>query len=263
MQDIVATTVLNERLEPCYWLLRLGMDNTPPVKPGQFAMVKPRGQAEPILRRALAIYRAGPGSVDFVYQVLGRGTQALTHLRPGHEVEVLLPLGNGFELTDDVPARHARVVMGGVGSAGLLMLAAELAARGGPVTVYYGGRTQYDLPGWRDFEGLGLTVIYTTDDGSRGEHARVTVPLERDLGGAAGPSTIYACGPWPMMARTAEIARTHSIPCFVSLESHMACGFGICVACVVEVVEGCMPSPFKYQKVCTEGPIFPAGAIRW
>src|SRR5205085_7566594 len=112
---------------------------------------------------------------------------------------------------------------------------------------------------------IGCPVVYATDDGSKGEHGFVTAPLAREIDGPApaGGWAIYSCGPWPMMARVAAMAEERSIPCWSSLEAPMGCGFGICVACVVETREGAFAGPFKYQKVCTEGPIFPSEAIVW
>lgn len=265
MRDYVAVAEQNRAIDPGYFALRVRLDDAPAVLPGQFAMVKPHGLSDPILRRAFAVYRVEGKSVEFVYQVLGRGTQALTLLKPGDPVDVLLPLGNTFPLEPVVDdGRRALVVIGGVGSASVLTLVEELLRRGADVTVLFGGRTREHLPGWRDFDALGCRVLYTTDDGSRGERGFVTTVLERELDpGAAASSVIYHCGPWPMMARVAAIAEARGVPSYASLEAPMACGIGICVACVVETREGHFRGPFKYQKVCTEGPIFPSEAIVW
>ena len=263
MQDITATVEFNRPLGPGYFHLRVRLGDAIACLPGQFAMVKPTGLVEPILRRALAIHRAEGDAVEFIYLVLGRGLEALARLREGDSVDVLVPLGNTYPLEPVVDeGRRALLVAGGVGSPALFMLAAQLVERGSDVTVLFGGRTSRDLPGLEDFESLGCPVVVTTDDGSRGERGFVTLPLERELASGRA-AVVYTCGPWPMMARAAALAREHDAACYVSLEANMACGFGICVACVVEVCEGSFAPPFKYQKVCTEGPVFPGEAIVW
>ncbi len=265
MKDLAGTVEFNRQLAPRYYHIRLRLSEQVDVLPGQFAMLRPAALAEPILRRALAIHRAEDASVEFIYLVLGQGLEALSRIREGERVDVLCPLGNTYPTESVIDeGRRAVIVAGGVGSPALFMLASELVGRGADVRVYFGGRTKHDLPALDEFEALGCPVTVTTDDGSAGERGFVTVPLERDLALAGREaSVVYACGPWPMMARVSEIAAGHAAKCYVSLEARMACGFGICVACVVEVCEGSFAPPFKYQKVCTEGPVFPAEAIVW
>jgi dihydroorotate dehydrogenase electron transfer subunit len=266
MRDVTAIAESNREVDPGYFLLRVRAPEPFDVLPGQFAMVKPRDAAEPILRRALALYRRERDSVEFLYQRLGRGTEALSRVRPGDAVEALMPLGNTFPVRHAIEeGRRALVVTGGVGSASVLMLTETLVARGADVRVLFGGRSAHHLPGSRDFDALGCPVVYTTDDGSRGERGFVTAALGRELDGPEPPRgwVVYTCGPWPMMAAVAGLAAARGVPCYASLEAPMACGFGICVACVVETREGAFPGPFRYQKVCTEGPVFPAEAIVW
>jgi len=266
MKDVTARVEYNRELSPGFFQIRLRLPEPVAVLPGQFAMVKPRGLEEPILRRALAIHRADEGAVEFIYLVLGRGLEALGRLDEGDFADVLLPLGNTYPTAPALEeGRRALVVAGGVGAPALFMLAEQLVANGADCRVLFGGRTAEGLPGLDDFASLGCPVTTTTDDGSAGERGFVTAPLERELAGEPPERgwVVYTCGPWPMMARVAALAREREVPCYVSLEASMACGFGICVACVVEVCEGSFAPPFKYQKVCTEGPVFPAEAIVW
>ena len=266
MRDLTTTVEFNRPLGPGFYHLRLRMGEEVAVLPGQFAMVKPHGLEEPLLRRALAIHRVEGDALELIYLVLGRGLEALARVREGERVDALLPLGNTYPTSPVVDeGRRALVVSGGVGAPALFMLAERLVAEGGDVRVFFGGRSADALPGLEDFEALGCAVAVTTDDGSRGERGFVTAPLERELAGPAPERgwAVYTCGPGPMMARAASLAKEHGAPCYVSLEASMACGFGICVACVVEVCEGSFAPPFKYQKVCTEGPVFPGEAIVW
>lgn len=266
MRDLAGTVEFNRPLGPGFFHLRVRLGEEVPVLPGQFAMMKPRGLEEPLLRRALAIHRVEGDAIEVIYLVLGRGLEALSRLRDGERVDTLLPLGNTYPTAPVLEEkRRALVVSGGVGAPALFMLAERLVREGGDCHVLFGGRTADALPGLEDFEALGCDLTVTTDDGTRGEKGFVTLPLERELSGEAPDAgwVVYTCGPWPMMARVNQIAAERGVPCYVSLEANMACGFGICVACVVEVCEGSFAPPFKYQKVCVEGPVFPGEAIVW
>jgi dihydroorotate dehydrogenase electron transfer subunit len=278
MIETIATIEHNEELAPGFRLLVLAFEAPIEIRAGQFAMLKAHGTEEPLLRRALAVYKVnGPRRLSFLYQVMGRGTRALSHLGPGGRVETLLPLGNSWPMPSpvSVPSIHstgpstgkpAIVVAGGVGSASVFMLCEELARFGVETRVFFGAATRSALIGCglEDFKSLGLPLTLATDDGSEGERGFVTAPLTRYLQEAepAG-ATIYACGPWVMMARVSEIAAGFKLPCAVSLEAPMGCGFGVCVGCVVAVkTEG--PVGFdSYKRVCTDGSIFPAETIRW
>ncbi|HST20362.1 MAG TPA: dihydroorotate dehydrogenase electron transfer subunit, partial [Blastocatellia bacterium] len=115
-----------------------------------------------------------------------------------------------------------------------------------------------------DFRALNLPLTVTTDDGSLGERGFVTAPLERFLREGGGTNaTVYTCGPWVMMRRTAEIAAQFGVPCIVSLEAPMGCGFGVCVGRVVAVKTGEPLGYGSYKRVCIDGSIFPAEMIRW
>ncbi|MDX2032491.1 MAG: dihydroorotate dehydrogenase electron transfer subunit [Blastocatellia bacterium] len=251
-----------------YGRLRLRLPRPIEVLPGQFAMLKAHGIHEPLLRRAMAYYRSEVAEdglrVEFIYQILGRGTQALARTAPGDSVEFLGSLGNTYDI-DAAQGREALLVAGGVGSAALFMLAEELLRRDVPVKLFLGGGSRGDLCGIENFVELlsEQNVFSATVDGSRGERGFVTAPLEahlRDRG--AQPTIIYSCGPDPMLHKVAEIAARHDLPAQLSLEAPMACGFGICVGCAVAVNADC-PEGFVYKKVCTDGPVFWGSDLHW
>jgi dihydroorotate dehydrogenase electron transfer subunit len=272
MIDTVATVESNDPIESAsmrsYRRLRLRLPQQIPVLPGQFAMLKPHEIFEPLLRRAMAYYRSAIVDdalvVEFIYQVLGRGTQMLASLKPGDGVDLLGSLGNTYEI-EAARGREALLVAGGVGSAALYMLAEELLKLKIRTKLFIGGENRGDLCGLDDFIELltGDQVIGTTIDGSYGERGLVTVPFERYLQRQHGdPMIIYACGPDAMLHRVSQIAEQFAIPAELSLESPMACGFGICVGCAVAVKADC-PEGFVYKKVCTEGPIFWSDELHW
>jgi dihydroorotate dehydrogenase electron transfer subunit len=270
MIETVATVERNDELSPGYRLLTLAFDQPIQARAGQFAMLKPQHCYEPLLRRALAIYRAdGPHQLSFLYQVLGRGTEALSMTGRGDKVEALIPLGNNWptDVAGGNSVEDAIVIAGGIGSASVLMLGQELARAGIDTQVFFGAASERSALGCglEDFRALGLPLRVTTDDGTLGERGLVTGPLEKYLSGGGGRnSVIYTCGPWVMMARVAEISASHSVRCFASLEAPMGCGFGVCVGCVVAVkTEGPAAGYDSYKRVCVDGSIFPAEVIRW
>ncbi|MEP7337041.1 MAG: dihydroorotate dehydrogenase electron transfer subunit [Acidobacteriota bacterium] len=254
-----------------YGRLRLRVESPLALLPGQFAMLKPRGSYEPLLRRAMAYYRCqatdDSGSVEFIYQILGRGTQALAQLKAGDLVDLLGPLGNTFDLA--ARGREILLVAGGAGSPALFMLAEELLKAGVATKLFIGGASQGDLCGLEDFIELlsEQNVVTATIDGSHGTRGFVTAPLESYLQARRGQRLmIYACGPDPMLHATAALAERFDVPAQLSLESPMACGFGICVGCAVAVKAATgpeCPEGFVYKKVCTDGPIFWSGDLHW
>jgi dihydroorotate dehydrogenase electron transfer subunit len=241
-----------------YGQLRLNLGRMIEVLPAQFAMIKPHGLVEPLLRRAMAFYRCETGEgathAEFIYQVIGRGTGALGDLRPGDSVDFLGALGNTFS----EGSGEALLVAGGAGSPALYMLAEREKARGRAVRLFIGGASKGDLCGLDDYVKLIGTesITATTLDGSHGSPGFVTTPLEEHLTRMrTNNAEILACGPEPMLDRVSEIASEYRIPAQLSLESPMACGFGICVGCAV-AVKADVAEGFIYKRVCVDGPVF-------
>jgi dihydroorotate dehydrogenase electron transfer subunit len=153
-------------------------------------------------------------------------------------------------------------VAGGIGSAPFPALAQALSGAVRKPWMFYGARTAGDLPLLDWFREHCERVEVTTEDGSLGRKGRVTEPLEELLGHAApGSLHLYACGPNPMLAAVTRLVRAHRMPCDLSLEAPMACGFGVCLGCVVpcHTEDG----GTRYERVCVEGPILPAERLAW
>ena len=271
MIETIATVESNLELAPGYRLLTLNFDEEIKARAGQFAMLRAHTAFEPLLRRAMAVYRVGgPRQLSFLFQVLGRGTEALSEAPAGGKVDVLVPLGNSwpahFDSSKDASPRRAIVVAGGIGSASVLMLSRQLLDSKIDTQIFFGAATNRVALGCglEDFRALDLPLTITTDDGSLGERGFVTAPLERHLKDAGGRGAlIYACGPWVMMKRVAEIAGHFDAECLVSLEAPMGCGFGVCVGCVVAVKTAEPTGYGTYKRVCIDGSIFPAESIKW
>ena len=266
--DVQAEVLDNARLSDDYNVLTLAAPGIASLAaPGQFVMVKTGPGLEPLLRRPFSIFevlrdRTGRASgITLMNKRVGIGTTQLFEARTGDRVEVLGPLGKPFEVV--VPPARAWLVAGGVGLAPFATLASALLARGTDTTLFYGARCGGDLHRVELFERLGLRVVTSTEDGSRGERGVVTVPLARELE-AVGPDVpvrVYACGPTPMMHAVTALARQHGRRCDVSLEQTMGCGMGGCFSCVVRVRRP--DGPPHFVRACLAGPIFDGGDIVW
>ncbi len=219
---------------------------------GNFAEVRVDNTATVFLRRPLSIYNVDYNKqiISFFIKVIGKGTALLQALKQGEIVNIIYPLGNSYD-TDQ--SGKVLVIGGGSGIAPLLLLGKELKKSKAEITYLLGGRTIADIHLIEDFKQYG-TVNFTTEDGSLGEKGRVTDhSLFKNV---SEFSKIYTCGPDPMMKAIAKIAQEHQIPCEVSLENTMACGFGACLCCVTETHEG-------NKCVCTEGPVFNVNELKW
>ncbi|MCR3923531.1 MAG: dihydroorotate dehydrogenase electron transfer subunit, partial [Firmicutes bacterium] len=147
----------------------------------------------------------------------------------------------------------AIVVAGGMGAAPLLYLLRTLRAAGKSVSFFYGARSASELVLRDQYCGLASVYGEATDDGSQGQHGRVTELISEEMLGKK--PALYACGPEPMLRAVAQLAQEHHCRCFVSLEAHMACGVGACLGCVVPISSG------EYARVCVDGPVFAAEEV--
>jgi dihydroorotate dehydrogenase electron transfer subunit len=262
--------------------------------PGQFLMVRPgpEGSTDPLLGRPLALYdvardQAGAATaIDVVYLVVGRGTAALAQRAPGERLAVWGPLGNGF---GPPPAGPVVFVAGGIGQTPFLALGRcwlgqarygaqpERSPPGcqnrpegtrsapGPfassATLLYGVRTAALLAGVDDFRRAGIKVELATDDGTAGHSGFVTELLARRLEGGEHPAKVVGCGPPAMLAALAKLVQRYQVPCDVSLENHMACGFGACFSCVVPIRQE--DGSTDLRRVCVDGPVVVADLVDW
>ncbi len=243
------------------------------IRPGQFVMIRPGGATDPLLGRPFALYdvvsdtTGEPHAIDVVYLVIGRGTTALSVVREGTRLPVWGPLGNGFGPAP-TPRGPVLFVAGGIGQTPFLALgrwwlgqrsyANETAGPGGAtsVSLLYGVRTAELAAGIHDFREAGIEVELATDDGSGGYHGYVTELLTRQLALGPRPAKIVGCGPPGMLASLARIVAREGIPCDLSMENHMACGFGVCFSCVAPIRQA--DGSVDLRRVCVEGPIFRA-----
>ena len=247
------------------------------IRPGQFFMIRFPGRNDPLLGRPFALYdtcldeEGRPCGLDFVYHVIGKVTGLLSDVAVDEEVELWGPLGNGFPACE---AEHLICVGGGIGYTPFLAVAREAAGMrvyGSPareivmrpnrVTFYYGVRSRPYRTDLSDFESVpNLDVRIATDDGSEGHHGFVTDLLGQALDESGGSTAVYCCGPEPMMHAVARLCAERATPCWLSLETPMACGFGACFSCVTRVKVDEEPG-WDYRRTCVEGPVFEAESL--
>ena len=267
--DVDAAVIENRRLSPDYNVLSFDApDLAATVRPGQFVMVKTSRGLDPLLRRPFSVFEVLRGDdgrargFSIFNKAIGTGTRLLSEIESGARLQVLGPLGRPFDPVD--PPAEAWMIAGGVGLAPFLTLAEALAARGTRATLFYGARRGDELYCVDAFESLGVRIVLATEDGSRGTHGRVIVPLDAELRARplGQPLKLYACGPTPMMRACAELAGASGRACDVSLEQVMGCGLGGCYSCVVMARSTAHAAP-HHTRTCIEGPVFDASRIVW
>lgn len=267
-----AVVEANEPLARDTWRMRLRCpDIARQIVPGQFFMVRDPRASDPMLGRPFALLDVWdedgePAGVEFGYLVVGKLTGLMTGWNAGDRCEVWGPLGNGFPVPE---ARRLCMVAGGIGQTPFLAVGREATGArkyGNPerlmpqlpdsVELCYGVRSKEYLAGVELFRDAGIEVRIATDDGSAGHHGFVTGLLAESLSGENPPDAVYCCGPEPMMEAVAGVCEEANVSCWLSLETPMACGFGICFSCVTRVK---MPDgTLDYRRTCVEGPVFPA-----
>lgn len=242
----------------------------PPVRAARFFMLRREDGVGPAIPRPFSLYRREGDDLEFLIQVIGRGTRALAAARPGDPLRLVGPLGNGWPtLTGADPPLV--FLAGGVGSAPFL-LAAEQAAAGmdgaEPVpreamTMLYGAATRAKLYDLERFEALGIRVCVATDDGSAGLSGNVLDLLAREQAEGRLPEAVrlFACGPEPMLRAVERFARARGLAAWLSLETHMGCGVGICNGCPVPTRPEGPLGAWPNAKCCVEGPVFSLDAI--
>ncbi len=230
-----------------------------PVIPGQFAMLSIEGNKDILLPRPFSIHDfdndEDASQLDFLFKVVGNGTELLAKLPVGSSVKVLAPLGKGFP---DAPSGYQiLLVAGGMGIAPLFPLVLRLIKSSPPLDLFYGAKSQKDLICLPELLKIReISIIIATEDGTSGEKGVVTKFLKNEDDKKGRKKAIYACGPEPMLKAVADFAATQEFRCWISLERWMACGVGACLSCVVKTKEG-------YKCTCKDGPIFESKDIVW
>jgi dihydroorotate dehydrogenase electron transfer subunit len=248
---VTAPLLRRESIGEQYHVLTFDLPRGVAARPGQFTMLRGAEWGDaPLLPRPMSYLTAG-ATPSVLIKVLGEGTARMARAEPGEPFTLLGPLGNSWH--EPASGRTPLLVAGGVGIAPLLFFARALAESAVRPIALYGGRTGRDLTLEDELSELS-DVHLTTEDGSRGHRGRVT-DLLGDL--LTERSEVYTCGPDRMMAAVAAICAARDIPCEASLETPMACGYGVCLGCPVPTTDG------AYLYACMQGPCVDARRIAW
>lgn len=241
MKQQLAKIISNEMVAQDTFELVVELADIPNIIPGQFAMLSVGSQDGVLLKRPLSIHDYQDKLITFLYTVKGKGTRLLSTYTQG-EMEVILPLGNGFPLLE----QDTKVVLLG-GGMGVFPLYSVI--RGNPQAQFYcylGFRCKEQICAIERFKGTNCNTLVATDDGSVGKQGFVTDMLLADID-KIEPDIILACGPVPMFASLKKIVG--DIPTYISMEERMACGFGACLVCACATQKG-------YVRTCADGPVF-------
>lgn len=213
------------------------------VKAGQFINIKIDGF---YLRRPISVCEIISGGLKIIYKIVGKGTEVLSRMKTGEKLDVLIGLGNGYDLS--LSGDKPLLIGGGVGVPPMYELCKQLIAKGKAVTVILGFNAKSEVFYEKEFENLGAKVIVTTADGSYGIKGFVTDAMK-----GLDYSYFYTCGPEPMLKAVHKQSTTGGE---MSFEERMGCGFGACMGCSCKTLTG-------NKRICKEGPVLKKGEILW
>ncbi len=244
MKQELYTVLENTPLTGDTWRMVLGGDTSAITAPGQFLNIQLAGH---FLRRPISISDWDENTVTILYKILGRGTEEMTHLPVGTELDILMGLGNGFspEKGGDRPL----VIGGGVGIPPLYNLTKKLLARGAKPRVILGFNRKEDMFYREEFSALGVEVIVATADGSFGIPGFVTDGVKT----LSDYTYFFTCGPLPMLEALEQVVKTSGQ---YSFEERMGCGFGACMGCTCQTKYG-------HKRICKDGPVLEREEIIW
>lgn len=229
--------------------MQLTGDTTKVSKPGQFVQIR---LPDFYLRRPISIcdWQTGEnGTLDLIYKVVGHGTEAMRHMQAGTELDLLVGLGNGFDIAGTENEKPL-LIGGGVGVPPMYGLCKALIAAGKKPSVVLGFNTRSEVF-WKDeFEALGVRVTVTTVDGSMGVKGFVTAAMDGDF------DYVYTCGPEPMFKAIDKVLDEKGVSGQFSFEERMACGFGVCMGCSCQTKYG-------NKRICKDGPVLMKEEIIW
>ena len=243
MKQSIFKITENRPLTDLVWLMRMAGDTSEITAAGQFVNIQLDGL---YLRRPISVFDCEDGMLSIIYKVVGKGTEKMTTLPVGTELDVLTGLGNGYDL--EKVGKKPLLVGGGVGVPPLYYLAKKLIAAGKKPEIIVGFNTSQEIFGVEFFEEIGCKVTVTTVDGSRGVKGFVTNALD-----AIDYDYVCTCGPEPMLK---ALYRATEAKGQYSFEERMGCGFGACMGCSCKTVTG-------YKRICKDGPILEKEEILW
>ncbi|MGL4308146.1 dihydroorotate dehydrogenase electron transfer subunit [Cetobacterium sp. SF1] len=242
----------NKYISDRYYLMKVKVKKSAEKSmAGQFFMLKNKNEIM-ILRRPISLHNRDlkENTLEFYYEVKGKGTVEFSKMVPGEKIDLQGPLGTGFKT--EMKDKTVVVIGGGMGIAPMKLLINELK-KNNRVIFIAGGRNSGAVTILKNLDLEGVEVAITTDDGSVGKKGNVVMELKEILK-SEKVDLIQTCGPHGMMEAIGKVAIEHGVECEVSLEERMACGVKACVGCSIKTLDG-------MKKVCHDGPVFDAKII--
>jgi len=257
-----AIILSNAKVADGYFKLSLNAPWMAQARPGQFMQVKISDDFKTLLRKPFGFHRIIKSGkkkvVEILYKAVGPGTEALSKKNSRKSLDIIGPLGNGFDISTTKTRRQVThiLVAGGIGVAPLVALAETLPAKS-KIYVLIGTSTKSHILCEKEFKKLGAETLIATEDGSKGKKGLITERLKSLVPTISHKlSTIYACGPNAMLKEVSRLSKKNGVACQILLEEYMACGVGACLGCAVMTKDG-------YKMVCKDGPVFDARQIVW
>ena len=242
MQQSIFTIASNRALTDNVYEMILRGDASA-AAPGQFVQLKLDSF---YLRRPISVCHADAQSLTLIYKTVGRGTEAMAQYPAGKQIDVLVGLGNGYDLSK--AGENPLLIGGGAGVPPMYLTAKKLIEMGKRVRVILGFNTASEIFYEEEFKKLGAEVTVTTVDGSCGVKGFVTTAME-----GMDYSYTYACGPEPMLK---AVYNASTVSGQYSFEERMGCGFGACMGCTCETKYG-------HKRICKDGPVLEKEEIVW
>ncbi|MBQ7115789.1 MAG: dihydroorotate dehydrogenase electron transfer subunit [Clostridia bacterium] len=243
MRESIFKIIENAPLTETVFKMKLQGDVSDITSSGQFVNIKLDGL---YLRRPISVCDSEDGVLTLIYKVVGKGTEQMSEMIAGEELNILTGLGNGYDLS--LAGDKPLLLGGGVGVPPLYMLCKKLIAEGKKVSVVLGFNTKDEIFCEEDFKALGAEVFVTTVDGSYGIKGFVTDAMKE-----IDYTYFYTCGPEPMLKAIFKVSATSGQ---FSFEERMGCGFGACMGCSCKTVTG-------YKRICKDGPVLKKEEILW
>jgi len=242
MKQSIFTIKENKALTDTTWKMILEGDTSAITAPGQFVNIQLDGL---FLRRPISVCDYDESTLTIIYKVVGKGTEQMSAMQAGQELDILTGLGNGYDLS--LTGQKPLLIGGGVGVPPMYNLAKKLLAEGKVVSVILGFNTKDEIFYEDEFKSLGCAVTVTTVDGSYGVKGFVTNAMDCEY------THFCACGPEPMLKAIYKASTTSGQ---MSFEERMGCGFGACMGCSCKTLTG-------YKRICKDGPVMKKEEILW
>jgi len=243
IQDVIVLS--NKEIAEGTFLLEVdSRDKFETLKPGQFFNIQISENLYPLLRRPFSICDVYGSSIFFMYKVVGEGTKIMSNMKEGSKLNLLGPLGNSFDINQYID--EYIIIGGGIGIAPFPFLIREFGNNQN-YSVLFGVRNKNE-----SHEYGSDNVQFSSDDGTIGFHGNAVQLLQNHIHKIGNKKIkIFACGPNPMLKALKKFVIKYDLDCEVSMESVMACGFGICQGCPIEY-----KNDETYKLICKDGPIF-------